>query len=159
MSELAVHPQQKKRAAHLQQKNTRPPGWPAHAPLGSARPPGAWAGQPGGAFFFFFGCGCAASLLTHSLPTSEHPLQKEIQGPRLVFFFAAGARAHSFTRCLQPGAATAKKHPQQKKRHAPAAKKTGAHPQQKKINKKRRAPAAKKNAPRTRSKKEPTTKI
>ena len=43
---------------------------------------------------FFFCCGCAASSLTHLLPAaSENPLQKGIQGPRRVYFFAAGARA------------------------------------------------------------------
>ena len=70
--------------------------------------------------------------------SEEHPLQKVIQGPRRVFFFAAGARAQLLTRCLQPGAPTAKKHPQQKQ--------SAAHPQQK-------------NAPCTCSKKAPTTKI
>ena len=87
--------------------------------------PGAWAGQPGGVFFFFccrcatrfvFCCGCAASSLTHLPPAApEHPLQKEIQGPGRVFvFFAAGAITHSLTRCPPPRAPTANEHPQQK---------------------------------------------
>ena len=60
-------------------------------------------GRPAGGrvYFFaagarrvFFCCGCAAGSLTHLLPAaSEHPLQKGIQGPWRVFFFAAGARA------------------------------------------------------------------
>ena len=50
---------------------------------------------------------------------SEHPLQKDIQGPRRVYFFAAGARAHSLTHSLPAArrAPTAKKHTQQKKKH------------------------------------------
>ena len=74
----------------------------ARGSAGQAECNGAWAGQPGGAFIFllrvrgafFFCCGCAAGSLTHLLPAaSEHPLQKGIQGPWRVFFFAAGARA------------------------------------------------------------------
>ena len=62
----------------------------------------------------FFCCGCAASSLTHLLPAaSEHPLQKDIQGPRRVFFFL---RVRELTHSLPPpGAHTAKRHPQQKK--------------------------------------------
>ena len=45
------------------------------------------------AALFFFGCGCAASSLTHLLPAaSEHPLQKGIQGPRRVYFFLLRVR-------------------------------------------------------------------
>ena len=95
---------------------------------------------------FFFCCGCAAGSLTHLLPAaSEHPLQKGIQGPWRVFFFAAGARAlggrvyffaagarrvyffaagaltHSLTHSLPAArrAPTAKKHTQQKKTRVP----------------------------------------
>ena len=70
-----------------------------------------------GARRVFFCCGCAASSLTHSLPAaSEHPLQKDIQGPRRVYFVAAGARAHSLTHSLPAArrAPTAKKHTQKK---------------------------------------------
>ena len=84
---------------------------------GRADSNGAWAGQPGGARFFFaagarrvFLLRVRASLLTHLLPaTSEHPLQKEIQGPRLVFFFAAGARAHSLRSTHSKTAPTTKR--------------------------------------------------
>ena len=144
MSELAAHPQQKKHAAHPLQKKNAPPGWPAHAPLDSADPQsrartqlGRGPASRGRVLCFAAGaqrvsfvcCGCAASLLTHLLPAaSEHPLQKEIQGPRR-FFLCCGC-ASSLTHSLPAARSThSKKHPQQKKkRRAPAAKK---HPQQK----------------------------
>ena len=84
----------------------------------------------GGARLFFC-CGCAARLFllwvrgkfTHSLAAgrpSIHVLQKDIQGPWRVYFFAAGARAHSLTRCpAARRAPTAKKHTQQKKTRVP----------------------------------------
>ena len=86
-------------------------------------------------FFFCFCCGCAASSLTQLLlAASEHPLQKDIQCPGRVFVFAAGARAHSLTRCLPPGAPAARK----KARRAPAAKKKRApHTQQKSTHNKK----------------------
>ena len=83
--------------------------------------PGAWAGQPGGVFFFLlqvrdafcFCCGCAASSLTHLPPAApEHPLQKEIQGPGRVFVFLL--RVRSLTHSL---AARRPEHPQQTSTH------------------------------------------
>ena len=95
--------------------HTRARGW------GSAESNGAGAGQPGGRVYFccgcaarFFCCGFAASSLTHLLPAaSEHPRQKDIQGPGRFFCCGcASSLTHSLTRCPPP-APTAKKHPQQ----------------------------------------------
>ena len=117
--------------------------------VGGIQSNGAWAGQPGGAilfllrvrgafFFFCFCCGCAASSLTQFLlAASEHPLQKDIQCPGRVFVFAAGARAHSLTRCLPPGAPAARKKSaprtrSKKKKRAPHTQQKSTH--NKKIN-------------------------
>ena len=63
-----------------------------------------------GARRLFFCCGCAASSLTHLLPAvSEHPLQKEIQGPGRVSFWL---RVRELT---DSRAARRPEHPQQKK--------------------------------------------
>ena len=71
--------------------------------LGTAESKGAWAGQPGDAFCFC--CGCAASSLTHMLPAaSEHPLQKDIQGPGR-FCFGCGC-ASSLTHSLPAARST-----------------------------------------------------
>ena len=77
-------------------------------------------GRPArGRFFFccgcaarsFFCCGCAASSLTHLLPAaSEHPLQKDIQGPGRVFLLRVRSLTHSL-------AARRPEHPQQKSTH------------------------------------------
>ena len=74
-------------------------------------------GRPaGGGGFFSFCCGWAVSSLTHLLPAaSEHPLQKDIQGPRRDFLL----RMRQLTRSLAAGRP---EHPQQKK-----------HPQQNKL--------------------------
>ena len=97
--------------------------------------------HPGSATRLFFCCGCASSggarLLfccgcaarfcfavgarqVHLLPAaSEHPLQKDIQGPRRVYSFAAGARAHLLTHSLaarRPESTNSKKHTNQKTR-------------------------------------------
>ena len=90
--------------------HTRARGW------GSAESNGAGAGQPGGAFIFaagarrdFFCCGFAASSLTHLLPAaSEHPRQKDIQGPGR--FFCCGC-ASSLTHSLPAARTHSKKAP------------------------------------------------
>ena len=84
------------------------------------RVPGAFLLRVRGALFDC--CGCAASSLTHLLPAaSEHPLQKDNQGPGCFFLM----RVRELT---DSRAARRSEHPQQKK--APTAKKknTGSQP-------------------------------
>ena len=129
-------PQQNNHTPRTRSQKKRPPRSPGRARSNNIKRacPGSggihWGvGRPaGGPVFFFaagarrvfcFCCGCAASL--------HHPLHKEIQGPRCVFCFAAGARAHSFARCLPPGAPTANNTRSKKKAPRTAAAKIKTH--------------------------------
>ena len=73
-------------------------------------------GTPGrGGGFFSFCCGWAVSSLTHLLPAaSEHPLQKDIQGPRRDFLLRMRQLTHSLA-AGRPEHPQQKKHPQQNK--------------------------------------------
>ena len=134
----------KTRHAPAAKKKTRPPaGRPTPHWIPPTPSPGRarnWGvGRPaGGAFcvllrvrsaFLLFAAGARQvySLTCCPPPPSIHCRKKSrVRG---VFFFAADVRAHSLTRCLPPGAPTAKNTRSKKKtRRAPAAKK---HPQQK----------------------------